>query len=381
MTQDIVELLAAVVRGDMVDAARIGRYPAAEVCREAVRQGVAPLVDDRLTGLNGVPDELRRLVRGEARREAAADVLREVDLTMLLAAMADAGLQPLLLKGAHLAYGHYERPELRPRLDSDLLIPDEARGTTHDLLLELGYESDRQVRGDLVKHQRTYLRRHAGVVVHAVDVHWKISNPQVFAAAFSYEELAARAVPLPALHPAARGLSDVDALLVACVHRVAHHADFDRLIWVHDIDLVARRIDAAGWARVVDLAVRRRIAAVCRAGLAGAAARFHTPIPADLLGDGRWSAPDPEITATYVESRGHLTMLGDNLKALPTWSARRRLVLEHLFPPADYIRHVYAPSSAAPLPLLYAWRVLRGAPAWLGQSWAEARRRRHPDFK
>ena len=66
-------------------------------------------------------------------------------------------------------------------------------------------------------------------------------------------ELLARALPLPALGPHARGPGDVDALLIACMHRATHrhnpytvngedHHDPDRLIWLTDIDLLARRL-------------------------------------------------------------------------------------------------------------------------------------------
>jgi hypothetical protein len=208
-----------------------------------------------------------------------------------------------------------------------------------------------------------------------LDVHWKISNPEVFAGTLSYEELMTRAVPLP--HPwPARAPSNVDALLIACMHRVAHHATVERLIWAYDVHLIAASLRAEDWRMFVEIACARGVAAVCRAGLAQAVTWFHSPVPADMLSDRRWpKEADAEPTAAYLHGRTQLQVLTDNLRGLPTWSARGRLVREHLFPPADYIRRVYAPDSAAPLALLYAWRVLRGAPVWLGQSLARVGRR------
>jgi hypothetical protein len=55
----------------------------------------------------------------------------------------------------------------------------------------------------------------------------------------------------------------------------------------------------------------------------------------------------------------------DDLRTLSRWRDRWRLVREHAFPPATYMRRVYALSSAAPLPLLYARRLLRGGRKWL----------------
>jgi hypothetical protein len=45
-----------------------------------------------------------------------------------------------------------------------------------------------------------------------------------------------------------------------------------------------------------------------------------------------------------------------------------RLVRQHLFPSAHYMRGVYAPASTAPLPVLYARRAWRGARRWLARS-------------
>jgi hypothetical protein len=381
MENAIVDVLAAVLRDDERGVADLAELPADAVRAEAVRHGVAPLIDDRLAGRSGVPGELRRLFREEARREAATDVVRDVEIVRLLGVIAERGVEPIVFKGAHLARSHYPRASLRPQLDTDILIPESARSIVHDAMGALGYGSDAQVAGDLVKHQRTYVRQESPAVQHVVDVHWRVSNRQLFASVLSYEDLVARAVPVPGLPPGVRGPADEDALLLAAIHRVAHHADLDRLIWIYDIDLLARRLDETGWARLAARAVERGIAVVTASSLAHAVDRLGSPVPPDLVAALRSGASAGEPTAAYTTFRGQFEVLTDNLRALPTWSARRRLIREHLFPPADYIRRVYAPSSTAPLPVLYAWRVLRGAPVWIVQSWSRARRRRLANFK
>jgi hypothetical protein len=55
----------------------------------------------------------------------------------------------------------------------------------------------------------------------------------------------------------------------------------------------------------------------------------------------------------------------DDLRALPTWADRWRLMREHAFPPVEYMRGVYAPSSRTPLVWLYTRRMLVGARKWL----------------
>ncbi len=49
-------------------------------------------------------------------------MLRERELVAVLAALAEAGVETLLLKGTPLAYTHYPEPALRTRCDTDVLI-------------------------------------------------------------------------------------------------------------------------------------------------------------------------------------------------------------------------------------------------------------------
>jgi hypothetical protein len=333
---------------------------------EADYHGVLPLVAERIAGRTDVPALLRALLCERAQAAVAADLARETELRRVVGALGAAGIRPLLFKGSQLAYSHYPRPDLRPRIDTDMLIPADARAHVDDVLTSLGYARRSSVSGELVSGQAFYVRRVGGVPTDAVDVHWKIASPIVFANILSYDELAADAVPIPALGPGARGLGEVHALLVACVHRVAHHLDAVRLKWLYDIDLVARRMDAAGWQRFAAAAEAKRVAAVCRRSLERAAQLFGTPVPAHL-----WAAlqhaegATREVTAEYLTPRPQAEALADDLKMLGSWRERLRLVREHVVPPAAYMRQVYAPASKMPLPVLYAWRVVRGAKKWL----------------
>jgi hypothetical protein len=75
-----------------------------------------------------------------------------------------------------------------------------------------------------------------------------------------------------------------------------------------------------------------------------------------------------ESTASYLEGPTQAAAVLDDLRALPAWRDRLRLMREHLFPAAEYMRQVYAPQSSLPLPALYVVRIARGAHRWLGLS-------------
>jgi hypothetical protein len=69
-----------------------------------------------------------------------------------------------------------------------------------------------------------------------------------------------------------------------------------------------------------------------------------------------------EASAAYLSpARRPVHDIVDDLRALPTWSARCRLVSERLFPSRHFMREVYAPASRVPLAGLYVWRALQGA--------------------
>ena len=72
---------------------------------------------------------------GALRDVAAVELLRKRELLEVLRALDDAGVAPLLLKGAALAYSIYPSPVLRPRADTDLLIPDDDRERLEQALL------------------------------------------------------------------------------------------------------------------------------------------------------------------------------------------------------------------------------------------------------
>jgi hypothetical protein len=361
-------LLSAVISGDRAAAAALGHFDPEAIRRVARRHGVLPLVADRCASWDAA-GPVADLLRSDAMAHAAADLVREVELGRVLDGLAAADVDVLLLKGAQLAYTHYMRPDLRPRADTDLLVRAGARGAAHDALVALGYDAPAQVSGDFVTHQAFYARHRQGVAVHGVDLHWRIANPQLFARLLTFQELWSTAVPIPALGTTARGLSSVHALLLACVHRVAHHYDDDCLIWLFDIHRIASRLSAGEWETFLSLADARDVMTICRQGLDRAEGEFGPALPASLRQDGRLGRRETEATATFLtRDRAQLENLASDLRALESWSDRWRLVREHLFPPSQYMRDVYAPSSRAPLALLYARRAVLGARKWLTRS-------------
>jgi len=362
-------LLAAALRADPGAASALAAWDLDDVCSAAEHHGVLPLLADRVAAAAPVPEALAARLRADASRHLAVDLAREVELRQCLASLHAAGIPALVFKGAHLSYRFYPRPDLRPRVDTDLLVPAGAQADAARVLGEEGYQLRPSMGGELVTSQAMYVKRRGGEVLHAVDLHWRVANPQVFAGVLTFDELSLYADMLPPLSRGARGLSSVYALLMACVHRVAHHYDTDRLIWLYDIHLIASQLGAGEWQRFAALASDRGVLAVCRQGIARALAAFagEWKIAAETA-MGEPSSVKPEATAAYLEGDRRLAAhLLIDLRALSSWSLRWRLLKDQVFPSAQYMRDTYAPASGAPLPVLYTRRVLHGAKKWLAR--------------
>lgn len=362
------ELLAALLRGDSLDRRAIKAFGSARIYDAARAHDVLPMVADRLALAPELPDDLRELFLEELHRVTAVDLAVEAELRRLHVACAARQVPLLLFKGSHLAYSHYPRPDLRARIDSDILIAREHRELVDEIFrADLGYDAPTKLSGELSATQTMYVKYEEGTEVHVVDLHWRLASPQVFAKVLSFEELYEASTPLPVLGAWARGPSNVHALLIACMHRVAHHHDEpDRFKWLFDIHLVASRFTPAEWTSFADAVLDRQVSAVCLDSLARAAEWFATPVPEAYAADVRFADARPrEQTAAYLRTRPKASQVLDDLRALPRWTDRLQLLREHLFPAAAYMREVYAPGSERPLPVLYVQRALRGLVKWL----------------
>ena len=292
------------------------------------------------------------------------------EITRVLDALAADGLQPLVLKGGALAHSHYPEPALRPRSDTDLLVPADQREPAGRTLRRLGYARAPGVSGEWVSYQSLWSRTDERGGHHFLDLHWRINNSQVLARALTYGELAARSVPLPALGAAARTLAPVDALLLACIHLAGHAGETarvggtprpgsDRLIWLYDIHLLAGRLSEAELDAFADLAAARRLRTLCRAALDRTSACLGTAIPVRVLQALEQSGP-AEPSAHLLQAGAWRSLAGDFL-AIDGWRDRMRWLGELAFPAADYMRWRYRDAALPWLPLLYLRRACSAA--------------------
>lgn len=304
-------------------------------------------------------------LRRELLQAAALDALDEQELRELLDALAAGGIRAMVFKGAALAHMIYPAPHVRPRVDTDLLLSHEQFDAAERVCLAQGWTHPAERTPELAAAQRHYVKPGPAASLRHLDVHWRVANTHLIGDALSFETLWARAVPVPALGESARAPRAVDALLLACLHRVAHHDDEIDLLWLWDIHLLASRLSAGEREDLMAAASGAGLTSVCAHSLDLVADAFGTTGAASLAarlraaGEGR-----VEPASRLIGGARRIDILGADLAALPGWRTRLRLLAEHVFPSRHYMRTVYPGWPPLLLWVAYVDRIARGAPGW-----------------
>jgi hypothetical protein len=290
-----------------------------------------------------VADALRR------RRAAlvAAELATRPALDEAFAALADAGLDPLLFKGEALARSHYPRAGTRVRGDADVWVAPRDFDAACTVLEGAGWRCVPAADGEWLQPERSFLAASGPA---RIDLHRRLLSQPLLDRALDAAAIRARAVRGHGVAmPAA-----ADALLVASAHLFGHHADAPRAIWLFDLHRLAAddaALDAA-CARAIDAG----IAGIVGRGLRAARALFGTRLP-DALLDGMDAAGATERSARVLRAQSPAARLAFDFATLPGWPARFAWLRE-LFAPDD--RWLRRQEGAGPRP----WRLLRRA--WRG---------------
>lgn len=278
-------------------------WPAAdwEVARWVAQvHGIAALLHEqtaRWPEADALAPQLRAYLASQHERSAARVRLLLSELSEILAAFEAAGVPVMPLKGSLLATQYYAAPGLRPMNDLDLLVRPEHEARAIELLGELRYS---QV-GRSWKHLMLARPEASGPVVdydgehpanpRSLDLHtelfegfWGIRydlSDQVWASAEPGRLLGHAALGMPARvllqHLVAHAVSDMIARRV-------------RLLHLHDIALVAARVDQRGWEQLVSAAQVRREERYVYPALQ-LASRYFAGVPEQVLAALRPGVP------------------------------------------------------------------------------------------
>jgi Uncharacterised nucleotidyltransferase len=368
-----IDALAAALRGESFATD-------ADVADRLVEAAAAHRVDAllaRAPAASSAPSAVASRLNAAAAGHEALSAALDRELARVLAQLAGGGVSPIVIKGAHLAHTIYPSPGLRPRGDTDLVIGEDEQDPLAALLEGAGYRPLVHVRGRVILGQCHFQRTDALGIVHALDVHWRLAAPLVFRNVLPAATLRLSRVPIPALGPHAWGPSRPHALLIACVHLVAHHRQDPLLLWLYDIARMAETFDD-GDARVfLDAAAAAGVSAVCAAALNHARRYFDGPALASLaMRVHAQSIARAEPSARLLTATRPIDEVWLDLRTSAGWRERITLLREHLWPDPEYMRATSAQTGW--LPLAYARRALFGARKWIEPTGVD-RRMEGPD--
>jgi hypothetical protein len=143
-----------------------------------------------------------------------------------------------------------------------------------------------------------------------------------------------------------------------------HHRNPESLIWTYDVHLLASRLSLREFAAFADLAVARRMSAVCADQLSRARRWFGTVVPGAVMATLHASGHREPSAAYLRPGRQWRDELISSIRGLPRWRDRLRLLREVALPTPTYMLTSYGlrPSSwsAALLPALYLHRLSIG---------------------
>jgi hypothetical protein len=250
-------------------------FPDAALWRAAVEEGVAAclwhLYRDHPDASAGLPDD----VRVELREQAMEQILVRQALGSVLDAFREAECPVICLRGQTVAQIVYDPPGLRPQNDIDLMVMPQHADDAVALLRKVGC---------VPTPVYPMLFEHAGVLV---DLH---TEPLGIERIRSWAHLTPLSTDDFFRHAVEGELEGRPALLLPlpfhlpylCFHAMKH--SFENLLWLWDIALMARRIEAEGlWDDLLESIREYRLERPCFYALAYAGAHLAAPIPEHLL--------------------------------------------------------------------------------------------------
>ncbi len=317
--------------------------------------GILPLLYVRLRDdplWRTLSQEIRASLADAFQQSAARSFLLDTELVRI----ANPRGSLALLKGSAVGRLIYPNPALRPVSDIDLLVRREAVDAVQSHLVDLGYvgqgiTAHRRL-GALARRYRAEMPLMADVPGCGrllVELHWALVEAPYYVDRMQPDDLWAGASPAPGL-PGFLMPRPVLLLAHACAHLSMHHSSDLRLIWLVDVDRLAR-LPHLDWDELVDAVARWRLGFALHTTLAVATRWLGTPVPDAVTARLAQLARDP-IGASFWG-------LGDETKGRAVRRAARSLAALGPVRGTKYAAWLVLRAALRPLELLMRQRAAR----------------------
>lgn len=313
------------------------------------------------------PPETRTAVRSEAMAQSFWEQSHHKVISDLLEAMFDNGIEPVITKGTAIAYSLYlDRPALRRRGDSDIVVPRARLSSARKVLKQLGFARQ----SEPLIYQETWAISDKGRFDHVVDLHWLIDGSATVASHLEAGAITARKVRLPALSRRAVGIDPLGNLLLICLNRSEHSLhgyvsdgeklfEGDRLIWAVDIDASCKAFAQSDFDELLALARTTGSAASVSSGLEFAQRVLGTQVPAPVLAALDAEAGSNDLNR-YLTSRSKLERLRLEWSHAPRGADKLKQVKSAILPSKSVLRERFPALGHWPVAALVVRRLFEG---------------------
>jgi hypothetical protein len=334
--------------------------------------GIALVLARQLGSAEGWPAAVCERMQAEARLAGLGEVMHRAGILRLLAALADAGIAALVMKGTALAYLYHDDPAMRRRGDTDLLIRPADLARTRAILTATGCARREDPHG--LFFQETWEMDCGAGLVHSLDLHWEPADRPVLQEVLRAEEYWDRSIPVPRLGPHARAPEPVLMLVHGAINQAWHAArgffvDGERikggrrLIWSVDYARLGAAFNDAQWAQLVAFSRDRQVSPLVHAALAGAQQDIGWQLPEGVLA-ALASDPRPSPAARYIAAPDRLGDMWADLSGAETLALKARIAGSMIFAPRAHLEEKYPEHTHWPTFALQLRRYA-GALAWL----------------
>jgi len=310
---------------------------------------------------NCLSENVTKQLQSRKAMMAANSALKTNKLIKVFNRFNKAGLNKcVIFKGTALAHAYYPEPWLRPSTDTDCLIAPDDRLTFDNAFRKLKFKKLFAIEGELLSYQSNYVRILTGDLALNIDLHWRVNNRQILAQTYNLSELSERGTSAASLNDVVIIPSTVDSILLACIHRVGHHSNDERLIWLYDIHLLISRLDENEWEELCLLCEDKSLAAITRDALLTCQDLLGTDIAPQAEQTLKELARRKEPSKLFLQRQlSEWQIFKQDLKALKGFSLKLKLIREHVFPQSDYIREHIGTNNLAKAYLIRLWRGLK----------------------
>lgn len=340
------------------------------VPERALYHGVSALLASLTKVMAALPPQIQASLRQQAIAEAMWDLRHRQILMPLLEDFANADIPVILLKGTAFAYSCYPSSSLRPRGDTDILVPAMKQDAIFQILQSHGFSRELNSATGApaaIVRQESWSYYAADGSKHFLDLHWEVMHSFSLAHLFDSDTVREKSQTLEQLTSSARIMCNLDAVYHACIHRAVHiqspyyikEQEFrggDRLVWLYDIHLMLPKLTTADWSDLLCLCKSHDTADICRNALTDANRLLGSQVPLNVLADLGAKHQEGNPMHFLANTSGRRA-IASNLRAIPTMREKQKYLRHILFPSKAYMNAKYPKMTGTPTVLLHLYRI------------------------